>query len=37
LQYPSPKKQEKLTPVLPQTIAKAEKPEEPDEDDNDDD
>jgi hypothetical protein len=37
LQYPSPKKQEKLTPVLPQTIAKAEKPEEPDEDDDDDD
>lgn len=37
LQYPSPKKREKLTPVLPQTIVKAEKPEEPDEDDDDDD
>jgi hypothetical protein len=37
LQYPSPKKREKLTPVLPQTVAKTEKPEEPDEDDDDDD
>jgi hypothetical protein len=37
LQYPSPKKREKLTPVLPQTVAKTEQPEEPDEDDDDDD
>lgn len=36
LQYPSLKRQEKLTPILPQAVANTEKPEEPDEDDDDD-
>ncbi len=37
LQYPSPKKRDRLTPILPQAVTKTEKSEEPDEDDDDDD
>ncbi|HEX9897046.1 MAG TPA: hypothetical protein VGA85_05245 [Dehalococcoidales bacterium] len=37
LQYPSPRKRERLMAVLPQVSAETKKPEEPDEDDDDDD